>query len=246
MTANSVQHPIGPGGNVGWVKVFDEETGGVVRISAGARLLRSLIVAACMVSLAAGGHVTGGGSLPALGIIVALAAVALMPVAFLAGRRLPLPSLSVLLIGGQVLLHGAFEMFSTGTSCSPSTGHSTGASGAVHHEAVSAACAQSGVDAVGGMVPHVVDSGSSPVMLIVHGAAAAVVVWMLHRGESAFWKLLAWLRPLARIPALAPVVSWPQVAPHREDVSVPRARRNIRFDVRRGPPAQLVLSTALG
>ncbi len=57
-----------------------------MQITAPARFLRSSIVAACVMSLAVGAHVIGGGYLPAWPLLLGLASFALVPVTFFAGR----------------------------------------------------------------------------------------------------------------------------------------------------------------
>ena len=212
-----------------------------MQVTASVRLVRSVIVTSCMMSLALGAHVTGRGSLPAWPLLVGLALFALMPVAFLAGRRLSLPVLSGLLVGGQVLLHHAFEMLSGPASCAPQGVHGAGAD----HAAAMMQCSL--VESTSGhLVPHLVDSGAAPVMVIGHLLAVVVMVWVLSRGENAFWSVLAWLRPLIGPPITAPVIGRPQLAEYAERPVAPPARRNVPRDVRRGPPHLTPRRVALG
>lgn len=212
-----------------------------MQVTAPARFVRSVIVTSCMMSLALGAHAAGRGSLPAWPLLVGLALLALMPVAFLAGRRLSLPVLSGLLVGGQVLLHHAFEMLSSPASCAPQGVHNAGAD----HAAAVAQCSPV-ESAPGHLVPHLVDSGAAPVMVIGHLLAVIAMVWVLSRGEDAFWSLLAWLHPLIELPVMAPVVGRPQLAEYAERPVAPPARRNVPSDVRRGPPQPMPRKVALG
>lgn len=206
-----------------------------MQVGPAARLFRSVLVSMCMMSLAAGAHVVGGGSLPPAILVVALAVFALVPVTLLAGRRLSLPVLTGLLFAGQILLHSAFEMFSNAASCLGGTGHGAG----FNHASTTAHCVPEGS---GQILPHMIDAGASPLMLAAHLGAAGVILWMLARGEDAFWALIAWLRPLVRLPQLIPVVQWPQVEPYREDIRVPPSRRNEPVDGWRGPPGAMVVA----
>ena len=212
-----------------------------MQVTALVRLVRSVIVTSCMMSLALGAHVTGGGSLPAWPLVVGLALLALMPVAFLSGRRLSLPVLSGLLVSGQVLLHHLFEMLSSPAVCTPQGVHGVG----VDHAAAMTSCSPVG-SVSGHLVPHLVDSGAAPVMVMGHLLAVVVMVWVLSRGEDAFWSLVAWLRPLIGLPVPAPVTGWPQLPEYAERPIAPPARRNVPADVRRGPPETLLREVALG
>ena len=213
---------------------------GGMQITAPVRLVRSIIVTSCMMSLALGAHVMGGSSLPTWPLLVGLAMFALMPIAFLAGRRLSLPVLSGLLVGGQVLLHHIFEMLSSPAACTPQAMHGAGAD----HAAVGMQCAPVGA-ASEHLVPHLVDSGAAPIMVIGHLLAVVVMVWILSRGEDAFWSLLAWLRPLIGLPSPIPVTGRLQLPEYAERPVAPPARRNVPADVRRGPPESMHPTMAL-
>lgn len=215
--------------------------GGGMQATASARLVRSSIVTSCMMSLALGAHVTGGGSLPAWPLLVGLAMFALVPVAFLAGRRLSLAVLSGLLVGGQVLLHYAFEMLAGPAPCAPQGTHGAG----VDHAAFVTQCSPGG-PASEHLVPHLVDSGAALVMVIGHLLAVVVMVWVLSRGEDAFWSLLAWLRPLIGLPVPVLVMGWPALPEYAERPVAPPARRNVPADVRRGPPEPRLRKVAVG
>lgn len=214
---------------------------GGMQVTASVRLIRSIIVTSCMMSLALGAHVTGEGSLPAWPLLAGLAVFALVPVAFLAGRRLSLPVLGGLLVGGQVLLHHAFEMLAGPASCAPQGTHGAG----VDHAAFVTQCSPVG-SASEHLVPHLIDSGAAPVMVIGHLLAVVVMVWVLSRGEDTFWSLLAWLRPLIGLPVTVPVTGRPKLPEYAERPVAPPARRNLPADVRRGPPGLMLWKVAVG
>lgn len=202
-----------------------------MQVTASARLVRSVIVTSCMMSLALGAHAMGGGSLPAVPLLVGVAMFILMPVAFLAGRRLSLPVLSGLLLSAQLLLHHIFEMLSGPAVCAARGGVGAGA----HHAAAIAQC--SPASPVGGhLVPHFIDVGTAPVMVIGHLLAVVVMVWVLSRGEDTFWSLLAWLRPLVALPVPISVPGYSQLPEYAARPIAPPAWRNVPPDARRGPP----------
>jgi hypothetical protein len=219
-----------------------------MRVDAAVRLFRSVLVTACVVSLAAGAHVAGGGVLPDLALVAALTVLTLVPVTLVSGRRLSLPVFGGVLAGGQLLLHGAFEMFSGSASCAPAIGSTTGsaiasghAGAGMNHAVNLSQCLPAGT---GQMVPHMIDAGVTPGMVMTHLLATAVTALMLARGEDAFWQLLAWLRPLIRLPETTPVTGWPEVPGYQDNVPAPPAWRNLSADPQRGPPALRYLEAA--
>ena len=226
--------------SAGQARVMVMGKDGGMQVTAPARLVRSIIVTSCMMSLALGAHVMGGSSLPAWPLLVGLAMFALMPVAFLAGRQLSLPVLSSLLVGGQVLLHHIFEMLSSPATCTPQRMNGAGAD----HAALGTQCPPIGT-ASEHLVPHLVDSGAAPIMVIGHLLAVVVMVWILSRGEDAFWSLMAWLRPLIGLSSPILVTGRLQLPEYAERPVAPPARRNVPADVRRGPPESMLPTMAL-
>lgn len=212
-----------------------------MQVTASARLVRSVIVTSCMMSLALGAHVVGGGFLPAVPLLVGVALFILVPVAFLAGCRLSLPVLSGLLLSAQLLLHHIFEMLSGPAACAPQGGSGAG----VHHAAVVAQCPPAS-PAGGHLVPHLIDVSAAPVMVIGHLLAVVVMIWVLSRGEDAFWSLLAWLRPLVELPVPVRVLGYPQLPEYAACPIAPPARRNVPPDARRGPPELVAQNVAVG
>ena len=94
---------------------------------------RAALVTAVAVSLAAAGHVLGGGQLPDIGTVAMTAAVLLAPAAWLARRQLSFAVLFALLGAGQLALHMAFAVFSAGASCLPQLTLAPVSSGLTHY-----------------------------------------------------------------------------------------------------------------
>lgn len=220
--------------------MIDDGRGGVTRTGAPLRLLRSAVVTFCMMSLAVGAHVVGGGILPSTPVLISLASLALMPVAFLARRRLSFPILIGLIAGGQVLLHHSFEMLSKSPSCAPNAVHAggTGHAGAAAQCATSTAPTSAGMPS-GHFLPHFIDSGAAPLMVMGHLVAVVVMIALLARGESAIFLLMTWLRPLITVADPVPAVIDPILASYSERPIAPPARRPLPVDARRGPPSDL-------
>jgi hypothetical protein len=210
------------------------------------RLFRAALVTSLAVSLASAGHVLGGGQLPDIGTVAVTAAVLLAPAAWLARRQLSFAVLFGVLGAGQLTLHTAFAAFSPGASCLPhlslapplaqlpfaqlSGGLTAAAGGLTHygHARLNCTAAMETVSMDGG--------ANSPAMLAGHLLATLATAWLLRRGEAALWQLLAWLRPLVRLPrpaGLTPARHRPAVCP---TVFVAAQRRNLRHDTLRGPP----------
>lgn len=194
------------------------------------RLARSVTVTTTVFSLAAGGHILADGTLPAGPILLALFALVLLPVTWLAGRQLSFTSLLAVLGVGQFILHHAFTALSRTAACT------SAAAGGVraHHAGMPGMHCASVEPAPVAM--HVLNGNASPAMLAAHMGAVAVTAWLLWKGEVALWQLLAWLRPL--VPGLVPVPVLPR-SPRsliRASVFVPVLWRTLRVDSPRGPP----------
>lgn len=205
------------------------------------RLFRSALITGAVFSLAAGGHVLGGGTLPPVEILTALTALLLMPVTWLAGRPLALPALLGILGAGQLLLHEAFTALSHPTVCLPEApAVHAGHAGAAHTHAA-AASGSTGIHClpleVLAPAQHAADSFDPLSMLAGHVLAAVVTAWLLSKGEASLVLLLAWLRP--SVPILRPAAVLP-AGPRRftrDSVTIPAPWRNLRTDSLRGPPA---------
>lgn len=206
------------------------------------RLLRSLIVTGVIVGLAAGGHLFGGGNLPAPMITVALAALVLVPVTWLTRRELSFTTLLGLLGAGQMVLHEAFSTLSVSAVCqAPVTAGSHLHAGTSSLHCLPSASAAASAAASAGMDAHPA-SGVDPVaMLAGHVLAVLATAWFLRRGEASLWQLLAWLRPLVHVlrPVAIPVAGPTTFA--RNPDFIPAPWRNLRLHSLRGPPAAALL-----
>lgn len=206
------------------------------------RLLRSLIVTGVIVGLAAGGHLFGGGNLPAPMITVALAALVLVPVTWLTRRELSFTTLLGLLGAGQLVLHEAFTTLSVSAVCqAPVTAGSHLHAGTSSLHCLPSASAAASAAASAGMDAHPA-SGVDPVaMLAGHVLAVLATAWFLRRGEASLWQLLAWLRPLVHVlrPVAIPVAGPTTFA--RNPDFIPAPWRNLRLHSLRGPPAAALL-----
>jgi hypothetical protein len=193
--------------------------------------VRSAMLAAAALTLAAGAHLLAGGQLPAPGILLGL--FALTSLACTAATRLRLNSVTMtaLLGAGQLVLHEAFSAM--GSAFTPA---SSGAAGASHHAdpfAVPLPAEPSGL--------HILDSPLAAAMLAGHALATLACAVVLAKGEDALWSLAAWLRPLVQLPApVTPdAVASPAVA-LRPAEAARLPWRNLRLDCRRGPPSAAV------
>ena len=201
------------------------------------RLFRAALVIALAVSLAVAGHVLGGGQLPGIGTVAVTAAVLMAPAAWLARRQLSFTVLFALLGAGQLTLHTAFAAFSPGASCLPqlpfsqlSSGLTPPTGGLTHYGHGGLNCTAAVETVAMG------DGANSPAMLAGHLLAMLATAWLLRRGEAALWQLLAWLRPLVRLPrpfGFTPASHRPAAWP---TVFVAAHRRNLRHNTLRGPP----------
>ncbi len=192
--------------------------------SAPFRLLRTTLIGSIILGLAAGGHLAGGGNLPAPAILTALCALTILPVAILTRARLSFPALAGLLGAGQLCLHWAFGALSgTSTATQLPSGHAG-------HVPWSPA-----PDAVGAIASSHA-AASDWQMLAAHTLATAGTALVLARGEQALWALASWLRPLVQLPA--PTAIQPLRAPASCTAPAvrPRGLAGLRLPSRRGPP----------
>lgn len=212
------------------------------------RLVRAAAFATTGVTLAAAAHSAAGGQLSfglvAFGwFLVWTAAVAG------AGRRRSLPAITAAVALGQLGLH---QFFSAGHAAAPLprmagmpcwNGLPMGP--AEHHAHLAGAA---GTAAHGGL------PGLSPGMLAGHAAAALATGWLLHRVESAMWRLLGLVRAMATAAqrwgarfadavrlltrdSAAPTVGLPRSGHVRRAAARPRESVLLRHSViRRGPP----------
>jgi hypothetical protein len=193
--------------------------------SAPFRFLRTGLIGSIILGLAAGGHLAGGGNLPAPAILTALCALTILPVAVLTRVRLSLPVLAGLLGGGQLWLHWAFHALSGATSTGPSqSGH------AGHVPLVPA-------PETVGAIASTHAAASDWQMLAAHTMATVATALVLARGEQTLWALAAWLRPLVQLPAPTAIPPFHAPAPCTAPAVRPRRLPGVRLPSRRGPPA---------
>lgn len=187
---------------------------------------RSLLVTGVAVFLAAGAHLTGGGGAPPATLLAALTALLLPPVVLLSRRQLSLPVLASVLSAGQLLLHGAFSLFPPEAACT-----STGPAGHIHHTMAATTCAPA---PAGGHLAEAAGHGWH--MTAAHAAAVLLTALLLARGEKALWHLLAWLRPLARIPAPTTLLTPTPRLLTSPDLHPPASNTDACVHRLRGPP----------
>jgi hypothetical protein len=195
------------------------------------RLFRAALVTSLAVSLAVAGHMLGGGQLPDIATLAGSAAVLLAPAAWLARRQLSVATLFGVLGAGQFMTHTAFTALSPGASCLPQLPlFQLPLTGSVAHGHAGGSCSAA-MDSM-----PMGDGNDSPAMLAGHLMATLATAWLLRSGEAALWQLLAWLRPMGRLPRPAgftPATHRPGAWP---TVFVAAHRRNLRHDTLRGPP----------
>ncbi len=199
------------------------------------RLLRTSLVAATILGLAAGAHLLGGGVLPAPAIMLAILALHILCSTLATMFRLSLPALVFLLATGQMVLHQGFEVLSHGAhggAAIPDMAahHSMSAQA---HAALMMAQASPGADLAG----HA--GAMSAGMWAGHIGATLAAAALLAYGENALWSLANWLRPLHRCAAVVRLLPTQDTA----SLILPRPHphipwRNLRPDTRRGPPLQ--------
>lgn len=207
------------------------------------RLLRTTVVGATVLGLAAGAHLVGGGLLPPPAIMAAILALHILCSSIATNFRLTPPAMLALLASSQLVLHRSFEMLSHG-----STAHSAPGMAAMDHHAMSAEAhasammaATTAVSAPGmegiGQAAHM-----SGWMGLVHVAATLTAAALLAYGENALWSLASWLRPLYKRAAVVLVLPVRATLPRiimRPLPCVPW--RNQPPDTRRGPPLSAVV-----
>ncbi|MGO4383437.1 hypothetical protein [Specibacter sp. RAF43] len=207
-----------------------------MRVSASPfRLLRTVLVGATIVGLAAGAHLAAGGHLPAPGIMAALVSLHVLCSTVATTFRLTLPVMTGLLATSQLVLHQAFDSLSVGIAA-PAAGLSAGGTMSGHSMASHADPALL-LHAAASLAPagHADTSGW---MLAAHVGATLATAFLLARGEAALWALAAWLRPLCRGAAVVAPLPARQSRPPAVPAPLPRLPwGNIRPDTRRGPPS---------
>lgn len=203
------------------------------------RLLRTSLVGATILGLAAGAHLLGGGTLPAPGIMVGILALHVLCSTIVTKFKLSLPAMAGLLGSSQIVLHQAFDALShgahsTGLPASAVAGHH-GMTAEAHAASLLAAAAPLADPATASLV-HA--AGMSGWMWAAHIAATLAAAGLLAYGESALWALANWLRPLYQSAAVILVIPAQNTRTGIVPRPLPRLPwRNLRPDTRRGPPA---------
>ncbi|XAS68516.1 hypothetical protein V3C33_04190 [Micrococcaceae bacterium Sec5.7] len=196
--------------------------------------LRSSVVAASVVVLAACAHVVGGGELPAPGIMLAAAVLTGLAATAATRLRLNFLALTAILGAGQLVLH---EVFTALGGSVPAT-----ASGipSLHHTGPGSLPVAGQLDAAVHL--HQLDSVAAVWMLSAHALATVGTALLLAKGETALWALAAWLRPLIQLPdAVKPDAVAAAAVTGQPAAATPPPWRNLRQDSRRGPPSAVVL-----
>ncbi|WP_104044848.1 hypothetical protein [Arthrobacter sp. ZGTC412] len=188
------------------------------------RLVRPLLVTGTVWLLAAGAHVVGGGTLPAMETSTALIALVFLAVMLVLGRRLSMGRIAAVVGIGQVLLHQALSLLSHEAPC-VSSPH-----GGLHQAAPAGGC-------LTGAPEPLMHADPGLAMPLAHILATAATAALLNRAEAALWRVVAWFRPLTQ--ALQPItIFWygqPRVGCGSSPVPTPW--RNHRAAGIRGPPA---------
>jgi hypothetical protein len=196
--------------------------------SAPFRPLRTGLIGSIVLGLAAGGHLAGGGHLPEPGILAALCALTIVPVAAVTRFRLSMPVLTGLLGAGQLWLHWAFCALSSAT---PVIVPESMAHGHAGHTVLAPELFGAAV------MTH--SAGYDWQMFAAHTVATLGTALVLARGEQALSVLASWLRPLAQLPPSCVIVPARIPGPCVAPIALPRDQLVRRMPERRGPPALL-------
>jgi hypothetical protein len=196
--------------------------------------VRAGLLAALVLSLAAGAHVLAGDALPAPALLVALAAVTLAATTVVGRSRLRRRTLVPALVAGQWALHHAFALLAVPLPGADAVPTAAVHAGHVHGAALLPAVGEAGPDLV----------APSAAMTLAHALAAAVTALVAVSADRAWAAAVTWVGRL--VPALA--VALRALVP----AGAPRARRTRGTRVvvpaavvlstrpRRGPPAALL------
>ncbi|GLY27286.1 hypothetical protein [Kineosporia sp. NBRC 101731] len=151
------------------------------------RVLRAGAFSACAVSLAAVAHLLAGGTAPSP-ILLAGLGLLLAPVAVLSAGKLHRPAaVGTAMVAVQTALHWLFGQFGPAADCAQMSSH----------------LSHPGMAHPGSLVcqdnPAMTMAGSSPLMVLAHLSAAALLGLLLSKGETALWRMLSWIFP--KLPA---------------------------------------------
>src|SRR5699024_6698919 len=219
------------------------------------RLVRGGTAASIATAVALGGHLAGGGAMPAwLGILVPWW-LAVAVCTLLAGTHFSLARMGVAVLASQALFHGLFSAGTPGDAgralvdppgshLGHGAGHAGhGAGGVVGHDAHG-----DGGEGVAAVADHALHGSHSDLrMLLLHVLAAMVTAVLLQHGESVLMRCarlaLTVLAVLAHPPLLLLITL---LAPERPARALPAApyllhaqRAVLTPQLRRGPPVVL-------
>ena len=202
------------------------------------KLLRTTVVGATVMGLAAGAHLVAGGALPVAPVMAALLAVHILCSTIATKFRLGLPAMTVVLASSQLVLHQSFDALSQGARVAGTPGNGMFAHHVMPAEAQAAAMLAQAASAVNVGAEAMDRAGHmTGWMLAAHAASTLAAAGLLAYGENALWSLASWLRPLYRRAAV--VLPMPAQTKVPGIVVRPLHRlpwRNVRPDTRRGPP----------
>lgn len=220
------------------------------------RLVRGGTAASIATAVALGGHLAGGGAMPAwLGILVPWW-LAVAVCTLLAGTHFSLARMGVAVLASQALFHG---LFSAGTPGDPGRalvdppgshlGHGAGHAGHGAGGVVGHGAHGDGGEGVASVVDHALHGSHSDLrMLLLHVLAAMVTAVLLQHGESVLMRCarlaLTVLAVLAHPPLLLLLITL--LVPERPARPLPTAphllhaqRAVLTPQLRRGPPVVL-------
>lgn len=219
------------------------------------RLVRGGTAASIATTVALGGHLAGGGAMPAwLGILVPWW-LAVAVCTLLAGTHFSLARMGVAVLASQALFHG---LFSAGTPGGPGRalvdppgshlGHGTGHAGHGTGGVVGRDAHGDGGEGVASVADHALHGSHSDLrMLLLHVLAAMVTAVLLQHGESVLMRCarlaLTVLAVLAHPPLLLLITLLVPERPARPLPAAPyllHAQRAVLTpQLRRGPPVVL-------
>jgi hypothetical protein len=192
----------------------------------GTRVIRGLLVAAVALTVAAVSHISGGGQIEVVGLVLAFAFSSLASIA-LAGRTVSLARVSIAVVFSQGVFHLLFGI---------GAGHLASIQGHAAGMVMGDPSAPPFADALEPSRASMTDSGW---MWAAHGVAAVLTIVALVKGERTFWTLADWVRH-----SLAPIVptslheAFEQVAEPEtvRDLIARRAQFLLAGMRHRGPP----------
>ncbi|WME22699.1 hypothetical protein [Brachybacterium sp. GU-2] len=219
------------------------------------RLVRGGTAASIATAVALGGHLAGGGAMPAwLGILVPWW-LAVAVCTLLAGTQFSLARMGVAVLASQALFHG---LFSAGTPGDPGRalvdppgshlGHGAGHAGHGNGGVAGHGALGSGGEGVASVADHALHGSHSDLrMLLLHVLAATVTAVLLQHGESVLMRCarlaLSVLAVLAHPPLLLLITLLVPERPARPLPAAPHLlhaqRAVLTPQLRRGPPEVL-------